>query len=57
MELPNTHAHTQEDNTRQIQHECFSVFHKLGEKRQESSERNYYIISLRVIIIVIIIML
>jgi len=49
--------------------ECFSVFHhpqkdqkrkqryslKLGKKRRESSERNYYIISPRVIIKAIII--
>ena len=51
------------------QHECFSVFHhlqkdkqrkrrrslKLGKKRRESSKRNYYIISPRVIIKAIII--
>jgi len=50
-------------------HECFLVFHlqkdkqrkqrhslKLGKKRQESSKRNYYIISPRVIIKAIIIM-
>jgi len=50
-------------------HECFSVFHhlqkdkqrkqchslKLGKKRRESSKRNYYIISPRVIIKAIII--
>ena len=51
-------------------HECFSVFHhlqkdkqrkqrhslkRLGKKRRESSKRNYYIISLRVIIKAIII--
>jgi len=49
-------------------HECFSNFHlqkdkqrkqrhslKLGKKRRESSKRNYYIISLRVIIKAIII--
>jgi len=53
----------------QDRHECFSVFHhlqkdkqrkqhhtlKLGKKRQESSKRNYYIISPRVIIKAIII--
>ena len=51
------------------QHECFSAFHhlqkdkqrkqrhslKLGKKRRESSKRNYYIISPRVIIKAIII--
>jgi len=51
-------------------HECFSIFHhlqkdkqrkqpqslKLGKKRRESSKRNYYIISPRVIIKAIIIM-
>ena len=50
-------------------HECFSIFHhlqkdkqrkqrhslKLGKKRRESSKRNYYIISPRVIIKAIII--